>query len=185
MATRAEQDRQRENAQLLEDLLRKGHSRLRSQAFLHSNGGVDPEDVLQRSYELFIERFQPPYQPLPWLMTTIKHEAWSQRRRAHRSREVPICTREPGEEEGHDFAAWVPDPGPDPAERAVDLEDLEEVRGRIRELKPDERTALGLLAFGYSYAEIAAINGWTHTKVNRCIAEGREAVRKSGAIKKR
>lgn len=180
MATRTEEDRQRENAALLGRVLDEGQPQLRRQAFVHSNGGVDPDDVLQHAYELFIERFHPPYQPLPWLMTTIKHEAWSQRRRTYRKREIPICTEEPGQqEEGHDLAACHPDPGPDPSERVLDLEDLAQVRSHLRELKPDERTALGLLAFGYSYAEIAAINGWTRTKVNRCIGEGREAVRKA------
>jgi RNA polymerase sigma factor (sigma-70 family) len=186
MATRTELDRQRENAELLEDLLADGDSHFRRQARGHSNGGVDPEDVLQHSYELFIERFRPPYQPLAWLMTTIKREAWSQRRRAYRNREIPIRTRESGDdEEGHDLAAFHPDPGPDPSDRVLDLEDLEQVSSHFRALKADERTALGLLAFGYTYAEIAAINGWTHTKVNRCVAEGREAVRKGIATGRR
>ena len=41
-------------------------------------------------------------------------------------------------------------------------------------LKPDERRALVLRGEGYSYAEICELNGWTHTKVNRCLTEGRE-----------
>ena len=179
MATRAEQDRQRKNARLLEELVHESGSQLRRQAVGHATAGVDPDDVLQRAYELFIERFRPPYHPVAWLMTTIKREAWSQRRRAHRAREIPIRTAEPGGEDGHDFTAYFPDPAPDPAERAVDREHVEEVRSHLRALKPDERVALGLLAFGYSYAEIGAINGWSHTKVNRCISEGREAVRKA------
>jgi DNA-directed RNA polymerase specialized sigma24 family protein len=39
-------------------------------------------------------------------------------------------------------------------------------------------TALGMLAADLSYAEIDARRGWTYTKVNRCIAEGRAALRK-------
>ena len=55
-----------------------------------------------------------------------------------------------------------------------------EAAARLARLKPDERTALALQAAGYSYAEIAAAKGWTYTKVNRCIAEGRAALREAG-----
>jgi DNA-directed RNA polymerase specialized sigma24 family protein len=41
------------------------------------------------------------------------------------------------------------------------------LRARLGALKPDQRTALGQLAAGYSYKEIAARRGWTYTKVNR------------------
>ena len=44
-------------------------------------------------------------------------------------------------------------------------------------LKADERTAIVLQAGGFSYAEIGAMRGWTYTKVNRCLAEGRAALR--------
>lgn len=43
----------------------------------------------------------------------------------------------------------------------------------LRRLKPDEATALMLKAEGLSYAEIGARHGWTHTKTNRAITEGR------------
>jgi len=46
-----------------------------------------------------------------------------------------------------------------------------------RELKRDERRALSLLAFGYSYREICEQTGWSYTKVNRCLAEGRATLR--------
>jgi len=48
-------------------------------------------------------------------------------------------------------------------------------------LTPDQRTALILLAAGFSYREIADRRGWTYTKVNRSIAEGRAALRANGA----
>jgi DNA-directed RNA polymerase specialized sigma24 family protein len=34
-----------------------------------------------------------------------------------------------------------------------------------------------LQAEGYSYAEICEMCGWTYTKVNRCLAEGRAKLR--------
>jgi hypothetical protein len=45
-------------------------------------------------------------------------------------------------------------------------------------LKPQELRALTLFGEGYSYAEIGEITNWSHTKINRCLAEGRERFRK-------
>ena len=50
-------------------------------------------------------------------------------------------------------------------------------REALRSLKPAELRALTLLAEGYSYAEISSITGFSATKVNRCLAEGRERFR--------
>jgi DNA-directed RNA polymerase specialized sigma24 family protein len=47
---------------------------------------------------------------------------------------------------------------------------------QLAQLKPDECTGLGLQAAGFSYKEIAARRGWTYTKTNRCITEGRAAL---------
>ena len=52
-----------------------------------------------------------------------------------------------------------------------------EARHALARLKPDERRAIVLQAEGYSYAEICERSGWTYTKVNRCLAEGRAALR--------
>src|SRR4051812_33378474 len=43
----------------------------------------------------------------------------------------------------------------------------------LRALKPDEATALMMKAHGLSYEEIGKRNGWTYTKVNRVLTEGR------------
>jgi len=47
-------------------------------------------------------------------------------------------------------------------------------------LKPDQRSALILilLGLGCPSREIGARREWTYTKVNRCVAEGRSALRK-------
>jgi DNA-directed RNA polymerase specialized sigma24 family protein len=95
-----------------------------------------------------------------------KREALAVRRERERllSGEVPDC----------------PSGEPCPAERA---ERREWVRARARalaRLKPDERLALVQKAEGFSYAEIGALNGWTYTKVNRCLAEGRARLRQLG-----
>ena len=50
--------------------------------------------------------------------------------------------------------------------------------GRLAALKPQERRTIGLQAAGCPYAEIQAITGWTYTKLNRCLTEGRAALSK-------
>ncbi|MDP9344319.1 MAG: zf-HC2 domain-containing protein, partial [Actinomycetota bacterium] len=45
----------------------------------------------------------------------------------------------------------------------------------LHSLKPHEVRAMWLKALGHSYAQIAASTGWTYTKVNRCLAEGRKS----------
>jgi hypothetical protein len=66
---------------------------------------------------------------------------------------------------------------PDPHRPIDDLLDGRERVSRsaeaLRRIKPDEARALMLKANGLSYEEIASELGWTYTKVNRCITEGR------------
>jgi RNA polymerase sigma factor (sigma-70 family) len=177
MATLADNEQQRRNAELIDQLIRTELRTLRRQATRHASDPEEIEDILQRAYELFIERYAPPYEPLPWLMTTIKREAWSRPRLVHSRREIPISTEQSPGDGGYDLAECIPDPGRGPEETATERLRDEELRAEVRELKPDERTALGLFALGYSYAEIAAAKGWTYTKVNRCVSEGRATLR--------
>ena len=65
----------------------------------------------------------------------------------------------------------------DPAESAERSEAVAEARVALAALKANERLAIVLQAQGYSYAEICELCGWTYTKVNRCLAEGRERLR--------
>jgi hypothetical protein len=60
-------------------------------------------------------------------------------------------------------------------EQAERWERLRHGAEAIRRLKPQELRALLLRAEGYSYREICEITGWTYTKVNRCLTEGRRA----------
>jgi hypothetical protein len=64
---------------------------------------------------------------------------------------------------------------PSPDERLVSFERLRRSAEALQRLKPHELRALWLKAEGFSYAEICEQTGWTHTKVNRCITEGRRA----------
>jgi trehalose 6-phosphate synthase len=75
------------------------------------------------------------------------------------------------------FELFLADPARGPAELAEDAAVTRERRRRFAQLKQDERRALLLFALGYSYGEIAERCGWTYTKVNRCVNEGRAALR--------
>jgi DNA-directed RNA polymerase specialized sigma24 family protein len=63
---------------------------------------------------------------------------------------------------------------------SVRFADRDEARARLGELKRDERRALILHAAGYTYGEIGERCGWTGTKVNRCLYEGRRALKAAG-----
>jgi DNA-directed RNA polymerase specialized sigma24 family protein len=133
---------------------------------------ADAEEAVQEAFLAFIESYDPAggSPPLPWLTLTTKRACW--RARGARRREVGELL--PGAEAG---AGRMPGSAPDLEGRVVDLE---EARARLRGLKPDERTAIGLHAAGYGYGEIAERRGWTVTKVNRCLVEGRAALREAG-----
>ena len=75
----------------------------------------------------------------------------------------------------------VVDDGHDPQLLAERAEQHAACVALLARLKPDQRTALLLLGLGFSYREIAELRGWTHTKVNRCLAEGRATLRASSA----
>jgi hypothetical protein len=64
-----------------------------------------------------------------------------------------------------------------PAEQVERREDVARAREALRTLKPAELRALSLLAEGYSYVEICEMTGFSHTKVNRVLAEGRSRFR--------
>ena len=112
------------------------------------------------------------------MLLATKHCAWTIDNRRRR-REAPVSLSATDALDEDDKPAVVAlDETPDPGER---LERAELHRARLAQfarLKPDERTALLLFALGNSYREIAEGKGWTHTKVNRCIAEGRAALRR-------
>src|SRR5262245_30138861 len=58
-------------------------------------------------------------------------------------------------------------------DRLVSEERVRRSAKALRALKPDEAKALMMKAHGLSYAEIGERNGWTYTKVNRAVTEGR------------
>ncbi len=174
--SRASVSRER-NAELLGAVLAESEALLRRQARRHAELSEDAEDALSSACVLFIERYRGDCDPLAWLQTTVKREAWRIRRRASRRREVSLDAPCAGVEDGCPWVEAVPAESPEPEVMAIRCEELREREALLGELKPDERQALVLLALGFSYAEICEICSWTYTKVNRSIAEGRAALR--------
>ena len=124
----------------------------------------DAQDAVQRALEIYMRRVESldPATELSWLKVVVKHEALAVRR----SRAGVA-----GEEVDLDALPAV-------AQRSVEerLESAERVERSaevMRRLKRDEARALMLKAEGLSYVEIGEKLGWTYTKVNRCITEGR------------
>ena len=125
----------------------------------------DALDAYQRALEIFLRRAHAvqPETEVAWLKVVIKHEALAIRRA--RSESVS------GDEHDLDGHEEVRQRTPD--EQVAGGERVGRSAEALRALKPDERRALMLKAQGYSYQEIGEHFGWTYTKVNRSITEGR------------
>ena len=127
----------------------------------------DAEDAYQRSVEILLTKAPTTAEEelVPWLRTVVKHEAWALRRQ--RQRAAPVA------DDG-----IVPEPPSDAAATHDQAERLDRLRigaEALKQLKPQEIRALVLRAEGYSYKQIQELTGWTYTKVNRCLTEGRKA----------
>ena len=168
------------NARLLVAVLKRNEHRLRRQAIRHAQLPEDVDDALQAAYAQFLERFKGDCEPLAWLYTTVKREAWALRRRTSRQREISPNRPAAGGE--LDICDATPTDAPGPVTRMLRRDHLVERVQALKALKADERRALWLLGLGLSYAEVCEATGWTHTKVNRCASEGRAALRRMGHL---
>jgi RNA polymerase sigma factor (sigma-70 family) len=151
---------------------------LRRTARRYSICADDAEDALQRGLEILLTKAptDDPRELIRWTQTVVKHEALAVRRDRERILSGPAAVpTEPGRE---DWVALLPTDAAGPPERAERREAIARSREALQTLKPQELRALSLLAEGYSYAEIGEITGFSHTKINRSLAEGRERFRK-------
>ncbi|MBA3865138.1 MAG: sigma-70 family RNA polymerase sigma factor [Solirubrobacterales bacterium] len=138
----------------------------------------DAEDALQRGLEILLRKApsEDPRELIRWTQTVVKHEALAVRRERERILSGPAAiATEPGKE---DWVALLPADGDGPPELAERREAVARSREALQSLKPQELRALTLLAEGYSYAEIGEITNYSATKINRCLAEGRERFRR-------
>jgi RNA polymerase sigma factor (sigma-70 family) len=159
------------------ELIRNHDQALRISARRFSICRDDSEDAYQRAIEILLSKAPTTDQRqlLPWARTVIKHEALAIRKTRERMLGRPPSAER--SEDGDDWIHLIPWPGPGPDEQVEKRELVDRSREALALLKPHELKALTQLAEGYSYAEIASLNGWTRTKVNRCLAEGRARFR--------
>jgi RNA polymerase sigma factor (sigma-70 family) len=126
----------------------------------------DAEDAYQRSLEIMITRAptREPSELARWLHTVIKHEALAVRRQRERIL---------GDGESPDRASSC-DEVESPEELAPERERVRRSAEALAQLKQCEVQCLLLKAVGYSYDEISAKTGYSWTKVNRSLSEGRK-----------
>lgn len=177
MAGEATRDAARKRAAV--ELIARYESALRRTARRYSLSVEDAEDAFQRAMEILVTKAPTtdPGELIRWTQTVTKHEALAVRRSRERSA-ARLASPPRGAGEEIDWVSLIPAASDGPDGQAERREAAARSREALRALKPAERRALGLLASGCSYAEIGQITGFSATKVNRSIAEGRERFRR-------
>jgi RNA polymerase sigma factor (sigma-70 family) len=172
MARRPHDDSER--GRVLERALNEGQAALCAQAHRHSPRWADADDVLQEACLQFLRYYggPPGEAALRWLLVCVKHRGWEIARLGKKREYFEAAGVDPERQFLHRYVARS-----GPAESLERKEDVQESFLALSQLRPDERKALVLLGLGYSYREIGERLGWTFTKVNRCVSEGRAALR--------
>jgi DNA-directed RNA polymerase specialized sigma24 family protein len=131
---------------------------------------ADAEEALQDAFTFFLADYDPAAgaPPLAWLTLVV----WRLRDAAHLDRRVAALPESSHEEPTGLIERRPADPRPLPERIA----ERDEAHHRLAALRPDQRSAIVLRAAGYTYDEIGERRGWTYTKVNRSIYEGRIAL---------
>lgn len=128
----------------------------------------DAEDAVQTAWLIAARRPDiPAAGARPWLQTVVRHEAYRTRRLAAGTL-APDALEAGASMDRAPAALHAP---------ATDLDALIDVRAALGACKADERRALLARAGGWSYATIGARLGWSYTKVDRCLKEGRARMR--------
>lgn len=147
------------------DLIRRYGADIMATARRYSQTREDAEDAYQRGLEILLTKAPSTSEDdlVPWLKTVVKHEAFSLRRQRERSGS-PTETTDAEPALAHDTH-----------ERVERLERLQHAAEALGRLKPQEIRCMLLLAEGHSYKQIQEITGFSYTKVNRCLSEGRRS----------
>ena len=160
------------------ELIGRHEAALRRTARRYSLCPDDAEDAYQRALEILLTKAPTtdPRELIRWTQTVTKHEALAVRRQRERilGRPLPPSRETPDEP---DWVQLIPSERDGPADLAERRERVARSREALQALKPQELRALTLLAEGYSYQEIGELTGWSYTKINRCLAEGRQRFR--------
>jgi RNA polymerase sigma factor (sigma-70 family) len=134
----------------------------------------DAEEALQDAFVFFMSDYDPKLgsPALAWLTLVLKRRCWRLRDNAHLDRRV-VADAESDHQEPTETIERVSSRARPLVDRVAECDGA---RRHLRRLKPDQRTAIGMLAAGCTYEEVGKIRGWTHSKVNRCLYEGRIAL---------
>jgi RNA polymerase sigma factor (sigma-70 family) len=156
------------------EMIARYEGALRRTARRYSFDAEDADDAYQRALEIVLTKAPTTdlRELIRWTQTVTKHEALAVRA----SREKLLGYQRP-REGAEDPMALIPATGDGPDEQVERREDVARSREALQALKPAELRALGLLAEGYSYVEIGERTGWSQTKINRLLAEGRARFR--------
>ena len=159
-------DRERGEALVLELIGSHADSLLRV-ARRYSLCPDDAHDAYQRGLEILMRHAArlDPERAAGWLHTVVKHEALA----INRSRRRLVGSAEP------DLDALEARTSASPEERVMAADRVARSAEALHGLKPQEVRALWLKALGHSYEQICEATGWSYTKVNRCLAEGRKS----------
>ncbi len=149
------------------ELVRRESAAMLRVADRYSYCADDAAEAYARALEILMRKARSldPERAGGWLATVVKHEALKVRQQ--RQREVACDAAGFDREEARG--------APGPEERVAGFEVVARSAEALRALKPQEVAALWLRMQGLSYEEIAERQGWTATKVNRCLTEGRRA----------
>ena len=160
-------------SELALDLIAAHDRAFRRTARRYSICADDAEDAYQRALEILLTKAPTdrPGRLAAWMHTVTKHEAMAVRRARERLLGRPSRV---ASARAQPVLEMIPADGTGPAERAEHREHMARGAEALAGLKPQERRTLVLKAEGFSYAEIQAITGFSYTKVNRCMAEGRK-----------
>jgi RNA polymerase sigma factor (sigma-70 family) len=128
---------------------------------------ADAEDAYQRALEIFMRRAATlDAERAPrWLSVVVRNEALAVRR----ARGDVITSPD------FDLETLEAPHIASPEDHTLEAEQTTRAAEALQRLKPHELHAMWLQAMGNTYQEISSATGWSYTKVNRCLTEGRRS----------
>ncbi len=156
-------------------MIARHEAALKRTARRYSLDAEDVDDAYQRALEIVLTKAPTtdPRELIRWTQTVTKHEALAVRHGAREAaRPTAAATTRPPT-----LSPVLRRPATTPTSRRSAARRSPAAARRCEALKPAELRALSLLAAGHSYAEIGELTGFSQTKINRVLAEGRDRFR--------
>lgn len=175
-ATTAEQHRAAETREFAATLYVEHYHDLRGIAQSNCGRWAEAEDAVQEAFAIFLAEYDPEAgsPPLPWLALTLRRLCWAATHRRRMATHRGIA--------GTGYGPDTPMPGQavsrtDTAAVAERSELVRQTRAGMERMPTEQRRALSLLAFGYSYREIGLRVGLSEKQVDHRLQGGRAALR--------